>query len=462
MSVSPGEEYGPSERKVLEILALLPTDSFVRNYVSTVAGFSDTHVGHHLAGALAVLSQLVPMDVHFPFGANPIYANVFGLLVGSSGSRKTVAVKVANATLHAAGVPTCGPTPASREAFIDSLTEHPKRILTYTEFGDFLATSSNGSYLAPLRTAMNDAADCAPLLRERVRRRRASADEGDEGGETGAMNPRVTVLGAVAQPFLDAHTDSNDWGGGFFARFFTTAFERERLIPLPEDGSGAIEQIGRWVGEHYTAWCGAEAPVFGRCAGFTPEAREAYTTWAHKMDVPAAASVAVGAATNRLGPLAVKLATLLAWENMAPRNGEFRGIAYVPVTSPETPAPWLVDTMSLAVAMKLVEEIHYKSVLSVAGGLAPTREERAVVAVTRSLDFADKLGKGLTVGELSADLRFSPKQVQDALATMKVRGHVRERQRFDQAAMEFVLIGGRVATVISLDAAREARRIFGE
>jgi hypothetical protein len=473
-------EYLGTEKPVAALVLSLPQDSFIRSYVELVTSFSDTHIAHHLVGALSVMSQLVPPYIGFPFGGTPIRANFFGLLVGSSGSRKTVAVSLAKRVLERAGLSTAA-QPASREAFIDSLKERQKTLVAYTEFGDFLATSAAASYLAPMRTALNDAADCSPLTREKVSYRKDGTEKKDIRGH---QNPRVSLLAATAPNFLNDHTTETDWAGGFFARFFITDYEREYDdMALPEDGGRRLDDCARYVQLANFAWNGHPgAHVFGQCGGFTPDARERYVAWVKAHDQPLTSSAAIAAAANRYGPHAIKIALLLAWDAQAPRvpwswnrdaNVEvpymdFRGVPHQPYvccghlplagdsfcTYCNAPTPWLVRCCDVDLALRIIELVHCESFRTVSQSLASTREERLVVSVQRALSAADQARKALTVGELSAELRRGPNEIDQALYTLRIRKVANVQQRADVTDREWFLTRGILKNVIEMEQRR--------
>lgn len=480
------QQYGPTEQHVLNIVSQLPPDSFVRNYVNVVSQFSDTHVAHHVLGAISVMAQLVPNHIGFPFGANPIHANIFGMLVGSSGSRKTVAVSTARKLLKQTHAEIVAEQPASREALYQEVSDCAKKFIAYTEFGDFLAASRGNSYLTPLRTAYNDAADCSPLHRVRVRRRNRDGNV-EDGDGLGCESPRVSVLGAVAGPFLDAHTEASDWGGGFFARFLTSCYERERFIALPEDGEGKIAYgVIPFLKSHYENWCMippfGERLYFGRCGGFAPDARADYVRWARALDRPANSTIAVSAATNRLATMAIKLALVLAWDCMAPRfpwrgieneRIEHRGIPFG-VSPAVEQEPWYIPNDIFHVAAQIVQDLHYRSVCEVVKGLADTPQERLLVAIRRTLEYADQnfwkyrdepgfdgLTGPLTLGQLSKELRRDQRDISNAIITLKTRGDIGTRESAGGGGQRFYLIGGAVDRMVSIESVQQTRTLFG-
>lgn len=208
--------------------AALPPHGFLRRYVDYARRSTDAHLSYHIMNGLGILTQIVPSQVHLRFGAEPIYANIYGLLVGQSSlSRKSASLRMAREIIRE-GKGRLMEMPASKEALIQLLIETPRQLLLYPEFGAFLSAAEN-SHQTPMKTMLNDAFDCSPLSNVTVGNKRA-------GGKLAHIeNPRLSLIGACDPNYLSRHSEMVDWESGFFARFMCFYAQRERFYTSPPD-----------------------------------------------------------------------------------------------------------------------------------------------------------------------------------------------------------------------------------
>lgn len=142
-----------------EVWDALPPRGFVRSYVEYAQGTTDANIAYHVAGALSILTQTVPIDYCVPY-ASPLWGTMYSLLVGdSSKSRKTAAINVAQRVLREAVPGSVGEIPGSQEGLYESLRAQQRQLIVYGEFGEFLAKSEQG-YMMPLKTTLTNLWDC--------------------------------------------------------------------------------------------------------------------------------------------------------------------------------------------------------------------------------------------------------------------------------------------------------------
>lgn len=106
------------------------------NYTSD----SEVPVTFHRWSAIAGIGAILERNIYTEFGHSHIYPNQFSMLIGSSATRKSSAVKLMKSFLRKAGYDTIAADRTSKEKFLldlagDSSTE-PSDILTRNIFGD--------------------------------------------------------------------------------------------------------------------------------------------------------------------------------------------------------------------------------------------------------------------------------------------------------------------------------------
>lgn len=339
-----------------EVAAAMPLRGLLPMFLQYGSTCTDANTSYHIAGALSILTQTAPMNLHVNFGT-PMYANLFSIVVGpSSVSRKSAAIAIARNLLDEA-LPGCvGEVPGSEEGLVESLREKPRQLICYSEFGSFLAKTEEG-YLLPLKTRLNEAWDCSPLGRALAKRRAGPVN-----------NPRLTILAGSTPGYLERHTEPTDWLDGFMARWLTFMGERERTYSMPyEDRNQRAQCV------NYIQSIAARPGIVGPFGGLDAHAQKLWDSWYAKthMFVNQAAHEAAGQVA-RAPSFALKIAMLLAWDY---------GQA---AQSAQTGNAWriTVDELEPAIA---ITELHLRSVMAIGEGLAEDRDMRSRRTVLMSV-----------------------------------------------------------------------------
>lgn len=367
-----------------DVLATLPPRGFLRDYVPYAMRCSDAHASYHLGTGLVALAQTVPIDLHFPFG-NPIYANLYTLAVGPSGaSRKSASITTAGNLLRAAVPSAMGETPGSREALIDGLRSSPRQVITYSEFGAFLASAERG-YLMPLKTTYTEAWDGTELGRALVNRE-----------ATVAATPRLSLMAGSTLDFLERHTDPADWTGGFLARFLTFFADRERTHTVPP---GDDVEKAKLIA--HLKYLNDSVIARGQCLGFSAGARKMWDDWYHQTDREARQSEIAGA-IHRVHSQAIKISLLLAWDYGQARSGSH----------------WYVTEAELAPAIAICK-LHIDSVERVGQHLAPSPDMKARRAVLGCMT-----GQPKTIGQISMESKLLLRRTREIMETLLAQGRI--------------------------------------
>jgi hypothetical protein len=335
-------------RSEREVVKMLPTHGFLREYVRWAAARTDAHIAFHVPVALELLSQSVPLDFNFPFGSE-IRANFYSLLVGSSRkSHKTTSIKLGRSVLLKAMSHQLMEQPGSWEVLIDSLRgdSNSQQLLIYPEFGAFLSESEKG-YLAPLRTKLVELYDALPISR---------ALKKNGGKKSLVERPRLSVLGGCAPGFLEEHTSSVDWTEGFFARFYIISAERERTMELPSIDDEERDRLAALLLE-YRKTQGENGTMMAPCLGFSKEAGELWVEWQQQLEILDSRQLQIAAALAGVHDHAMKMAALLEWDIGRGRSD----------------TAWYVGPEAVQIALNFAQ-LHIDSVFEIAKNFAGDRD----------------------------------------------------------------------------------------
>ncbi len=398
-------EANAAEIRVAEIVSTLPQTSFLRNYVHYAAALTDANVMYHLGVGLAVLSQAVPRDLSIRHG-NRLYPNLYVLVVGdSTGSRKSTSVELGRELLNEAMPERDGGHPGSWEGLADSLTSKPHQLLSYGEFGQFLAQAKEG-YFAAIKQSLTAVYDGERMERTLAVKRSFGSNgrQQPQMPTAPAAAPRLSLVGAVTPGFLSELSTPSDWEDGFFGRFLTFYATRARTyITTPAD----LRPERAWLA-HRLRTIGQFLPATPpTCGGIDPEAHAAWAAWQANHAQLIRTSPWGAAAIGRAQGHALKIAMMLAWDSF---DGN------VP------PEGWRVRMEHLQPAMSIVQ-LHINSVLAVVAHVGGTRDMndrcRVLNVLTNSPD------DWLPLGVISDRARLLTKRTLEILDTLKQQAAIR-------------------------------------
>lgn len=337
--------------------AATPERGWLKAYVKWAGAATDANLAYHLVSGLSVLSQSVPIDYGIPFGALPIYCNMYSLLIGdSTDARKTTAVKLA-ARIASAGLPErIGAEPGSAEAVVDELFYKPQQIVFIEEYGALLASTERG-YATAIKTKWTQAYDGGRMARVKANKKGVVVD-----------NPRLSLLAGGAPGYVERHTEPVDWTEGFLARHTTILANRERLIKKPLADLDLENRLVTWlkaVGQLDSYSPGGPGP----CLGISDEAIDLFSTWTDKLAAISRTgrNRMIAPALSRATAMAIKVAGLLAWDWGTARTG----------------GSWQLGGEEMCAATKIID-LHVQSVLEIGEWLAPDksmRDRRKVLAL---------------------------------------------------------------------------------
>jgi len=337
-----------------EVVAAVPLrDCFITRYMRWATPQTDAPIAYHLATALGLLATTAPTDLSVVYAGPPMHANLFVLVAGRSGEdRKSTATAMGRGLLIRAAPALAGHEPGSAEGLIDALAAQPTQMISYSEFGSFLARAQEGSYFEAIKTRYNELFDAIPVQRVKASGKGVIVDK-----------PRVSILAACATPYLEKYTEPVDWSGGFMGRWLVFYAHREKLLPFGAPADAALEAS-------LIAELGARSTMSaGRCIGLDAGAEKLWTTWFSDVSNRPLPDYIVGARA-RVPTMAMRIALLLGWDYGGARSG----------------GDWALTVDEIEPAIKIAE-LHLRSVTAIADVLCESRDmrdRRAVLNVVQA------------------------------------------------------------------------------
>jgi hypothetical protein len=370
-----------------QVVDALPPDSFLLRYLMWAKPQTDAPLAYHLGVALTLLAATAPADLDIYYAGATEHANLFTLIVGRSGEdRKSTAVKMGRKLLERAAPGIIHPEPGSEQGFVDSLQEQPTQLIPYSEFGSFLDKASKSGYFESIKTRYNEAFDCDPIGRTKA-----------NGKGTHVENPRVSLLGAVALPYLEDFTTSRDWTGGFMSRWLVIYSHRQRLLKRGKRPDPALDE---WLVQDLSRRSLVGRP--GRCLGLSDEADALFDPWFFGIDLRILPPQVMGVRA-RIPTMAYRCALLIGWDLGGGMDGE----------------DWMIGKVAMDYAIRIVE-LHLQSLCAISESLVDNSAMRDRRKMLRALQAGG--GAPMTFGALLKTSKLLKRRGQEVLETLLEEG----------------------------------------
>jgi hypothetical protein len=368
-----------------EAVAALPPGGWLRRYVIHALKQTTSPLVYHLGVGITILGTTCPLSYGMHY-AGSLRANNFCLLVGRSGEdQKSSALAVGKEILDSAAAPLIGDFPGSPEGLIDSLARRPSQFIPISEFGKFLSSAQRG-YFEPTKTLLADLWDAQATQRTKANNKVVRVP-----------NPRLSIGAACSIPYLEKHTLSEDWTGGFMGRWLVLYGRRERDDPDPIGDRTDFD----WLAEQLRAR--ATATSAGWCCGLTEPAKKVWSDWYSEVTNRTLPNNIVGI-RSRAPTMARKIALIYGWDFGQARQSD----------------PWEMGLDVLEPAIALTE-LHIKSLVHLSEVIA----EHADARLRRSVMQAILVNKGVaTLGDILRVLKMRKRPVVESLDALMEEGRV--------------------------------------
>ena len=391
------------EHPDLDSLAKRLPEGFVKQYLREGLDRTDAPFLYHWGAVLTVLATVSPvtlkLDAVVGGSLNP---NLFVLLVGRQGERKSTAAKIASELISVATPERLIPEPASAVALIESIAECPdfKGLLMVEEMLDLLVrtgTRSGGNHATEIKTTLLKAWDGHDLSRMRAYSARQRHLQ--------CKNPRMSLLAAGNPPGIEEHSDPGDFTGGFYSRFLIFYAGRSRYQ------SAQRLNTKRW--DRLMQWCRDRAQQdpnsYGTCLGLTDGARALWRLFAYGVDksIEYLPDERYAGIHSRAPVMALKIAMLLEFGCDAGIDGE----------------PWWITEEIMEIAIDLAMRA-IQSTVALFQGVKGSREMRERHRVVQAMVVTE----WMRIGEITDRAKLLIDRAELVLKTLVAEGYVAERR----------------------------------
>lgn len=369
-------------------------ESLLLDYVELAGASTDAPLAFHIFAMLPVMATLLPANVQAMAGFGSVCPNLWTLIVGDSGARKSVSLNMAADMLTAIGRPDLvGVEPNSVEGMITSLQRAPTQLLTYSEFGAFLSATFEGKgqrRLGPLRERMTDAYDGKPI------RLGYSNDENNKQVDT----HRMSLSGACSEGYLNRYTLIEDWTGGFMGRFLMVRARVWDEKPL------VTRRDPRWMHvENRMRLMSAEDCSQPSTTLLTRKAEDTLNAFTPSERLRVAAmnvgrKAYLSSTLNRLDIAAIRLAMVLTWDSGAMRSN---------------PKRWRISMAEMDLALSIMR-MHVNSFAGIVDILAGNKVEQTMGAIRLLLELGPC---ALSTLIREVEPRQTAQQIKQILKTME-------------------------------------------
>jgi hypothetical protein len=222
-----------------------PGDSFINQYLHYV-GETEAPIFYHRWCAISMIGAYLGRQYSFSLGHFDIYSNMYIMLIGDPGARKSTAIKIAKKIITGAGYTTLSGDKSSKEKFMldlagedtDTAGASIDDILDKNLWGDTDASADAEMYIAcdefndfiglgnmEFISLLGNMWDYSGVFKNRIK----------TGKSVNINNPTVSILGGNTPTSFANAFPPDTLGQGFFSRLLLIFGESTgKKIPFPE------------------------------------------------------------------------------------------------------------------------------------------------------------------------------------------------------------------------------------
>jgi len=250
------------------------------------------------------------------------------------------------------------------------------------------ATTKHGTLVTRRNGKVVILGNCLPLQRAKANNKVVRVN-----------SPRLSIAAACSIPYLEKHTLSEDWTGGFMGRWMVLYGRRERTMPDPKGNMVDFQWLAdelRRRALHGTA---------GYCVGLDSGARLYWDHWYRDVMKRKLPHNIIGIRA-RAPTLARKVALIYGWDYGPAMHGQ----------------PWRMGIDVLEPAIEFIE-LHIRSLTDLSEVIADHPDAR----LRRSVIMAIESKGGIaTLGEILGVMKMRKRPVVEMLDALREEGRVRE------------------------------------
>lgn len=399
-------------------------ETFLRQFTAYCEERTDAPMVYHLAVGLTLLAAATPKE--FALGntfGGVTYPNLYAMILGPSGARKTHAASMGFDQIFARALPQrVGNLPGSYEGLLESLAERPSQCLFDPEMSRFYRQSrGEGGHLGPLKQGLTDVYDCKKISRQT---RKVKIQPQDIH--------RLNIIGCIALDEFEANVEATDITGGFVSRFLLAVGTRTRAKKLEVSPSYRYSADGlaahlRWISN---ACPQNLASLSQGATDYLNDVGSKWDTVTQGVDLRRWASI-----WERAPAMARKIALLLALDRYAlnldvqtTKNPVDGSTTLYGTTADQLP-PVIIEVEDARKAVEITQ-LFVAPAVQLVDRLPTSRQAREIQAVRRAVETTSREAHrhgvpGATFGAISREAGTNRRTTTHMLETLQEQGLVK-------------------------------------
>lgn len=233
--------------------AIYPEDTILHDYLGFGRTTQESADSYLLGSIIPVVAAILARKVYFPWADDRLYPNVFSIIVGRPGDRKSSAIKLGERLARQLlpdkmFLPETTSAEALFDEYDDSVGGCPDKLLIADDANPMLATWRKTSYGEVVGKRFLNLADCRPLAESFRQNRKKNERESDnvERPTSRRFIPETSTSLLLGATHNIARFQGHEIQDGMARRFlYYTAGGHGRLIALPpRTDRNAVQEIG--------------------------------------------------------------------------------------------------------------------------------------------------------------------------------------------------------------------------
>ena len=233
--------------------AIYPEDTVLHDYIDFGRTTQESADCYLLGSIIPVVAAILARKVYFPWADDRLYPNVFSIIVGRPGDRKSSAIKLGERLARQLlpdkmFLPETTSAEALFDEYDDSIGGCPDKLLIADDANPLLATWRKTSYGEVVGKRFLNLADCRPLAESFRQNRKINERESDnaERPKSRRFIPETSTSLLLGATHNIARFQGHEIQDGMARRFiYYTAAGHGRVIALPpRTDRNVVHEIG--------------------------------------------------------------------------------------------------------------------------------------------------------------------------------------------------------------------------
>lgn len=254
--------------------------SFLSEYRTFCAG-TEAHPTYHMFSGLVALSSIISRRVWIDQGYFKVFPNLYVILVGPPGNRKTSAMSIAKSLIREVQIPFTAECVTKEKLVLDMKENETCCMELPAEFSKFRVYTPMTAMVTELSEFLGAGSVGMINFLVTIYDQDIYESRTKNKGETIIQGPFLNLLACTTPDWITTYLRSDVISGGFSRRaIFVLETGKSGRIPFPE-----VSESARLSWESVVNYCKQLKKVAGPMT-WSPEAREFYADWYTKLEMP--------------------------------------------------------------------------------------------------------------------------------------------------------------------------------